>query len=85
MGGLTRASKGKSFIGQSLDINVIDKKMETNTDLWDKAKLTALKVEFLTNYEGLFLYASAIYFATIWGKEVDEKNRAIWKMNKSGK
>ncbi|EYA20503.1 hypothetical protein NXY01_19255 [Bacteroides fragilis] len=43
----------------------------------------ALKVEFLTSREELFLYANAVYSAIMWGREVDEKNRVIQKMDKS--
>ena len=43
----------------------------------------ALRVEFISNIEELHLYADAIYSAIMWGREVDEKNRVIQKMDKS--
>lgn len=51
--------------------------MERNTDCYNQAIRQALKVEFLTNSEELFLYAGAIYSAMMWGRELNEKNRAI--------
>ena len=56
--------------------------MEINQDIWTNAKCAALQVEFLTSLEELFLYASAVYSAIMWGREVDEKNRVIQKMDK---
>ena len=57
--------------------------MERNTDCYNQAIRQALKVEFLTNSEELFLYAGAIYSAMMWGREVDEKNKTIQKMDTS--
>lgn len=59
--------------------------MEINKYLYSKAFDKALKVEFLTNSEELFLYADAIYSAIMWSREVNEKNRVILKKNKSVK
>lgn len=56
--------------------------MEINNYLYSKAFDKALKVEFLTNREELFLYAKAIYSAIMWSREVNEKNRVILKKNK---
>lgn len=42
-------------------------------------------VEFLTSREELFLYAKAIYFAMMWGREVNEKNRVLQEKDKSVK
>lgn len=53
--------------------------MEINKYLYSKALDKALKVEFLTNSEELFLYAGALYSAMMWGKEIDEKIVAIHK------
>lgn len=39
----------------------------------------ALKVEFLASSEEIHLYADALYFAMMWGKEVDQKNKVIWE------
>ena len=59
--------------------------MEINKYLYSKAFDKALKVEFLTNREELFLYAGALYSAMMWGREVDEKNKRIRKLNRSVK
>lgn len=52
---------------------------------YNQAIKMALKVEFLTSREELFLYANAVYSAIMWSREVDEKNRIIMKKNKSVK
>ena len=52
---------------------------------YNQAIKMALKVEFLTRREELFLYANAVYSAIMWSREVDEKNRIIMKKNKSVK
>lgn len=57
--------------------------MSKNEDVWTDAKCAALRVEFLTNREELFLYAEAIYSAIIWGIKINEKNRTIQKQDKS--
>lgn len=57
-----------------------DKSM--NDNFYSKAIKEALKVEFLTNREELFLYAGALYSAMMWSREVNEKNRVILKKNK---
>ena len=51
--------------------------MSRNENVWTDAKCAALRVEFLTSREELFLYAKAIYFAMMWGREVNEKNRVL--------
>ena len=56
--------------------------MEINKYLYSKAFDKALKVEFLTNRDELFLYAGALYSAMMWSREVNEKNRVILKKNK---
>lgn len=38
---------------------------------------SALKVKFLATSEELSLYAGAIYSAIMWGRGIDEKNKAI--------
>ena len=43
----------------------------------------ALKVEFLSTSEELHSYAGALFSAMMWGKEVDEKNKAILKKDNS--
>ena len=50
---------------------------------YNQANKMALKVEFLTCRQELFIYAYAVYSAIMWGREVDEKNRVIQKMDKS--
>lgn len=59
--------------------------MKRNEEIWTDARCAALRVEFLTSREELFLYAGALYSAIMWGKEVNEKNRVILKKNKSVK
>lgn len=58
--------------------------MERKNDYSQAVKM-ALKVEFLANSEELFLYAGALYSAMIWGREVDEENKKIRKLNRSVK
>lgn len=59
--------------------------MEKDETVWTDAKCAALRVEFLTSREELFLYAKAIYSAMMWGREVNEKNRVIQEKDKSVK
>ena len=59
--------------------------MSRNENVWTDAKCAALRVEFLTSREELFLYAKAIYFAMMWGREVNEKNRVLQEKGKSVK
>lgn len=59
--------------------------MERDKDAWTDAKCVALRVEFLTSLEELFLYANAIYSAIMWGRKVGEKNKTIQKKDKSVK
>lgn len=59
--------------------------MSRNENIWTDAKCAALRVEFLTSREELFLYAKAIYFAMMWGREVNEKNRVLQEKDKSVK
>lgn len=56
-----------------------------NDNLYSKAIKEALKVEFLANSEELFLYASALYSAMMWGRGIDEKNKAIRERDQSVK
>ena len=46
--------------------------MNRNENVWTDAKCA-------------FLYAKAIYSAMMWGREVNEKNRAIQEKDKSVK
>ena len=59
--------------------------MSRNENVWTDAKCAALRVEFLTSREELFLYAKALYFAMMWGREVNEKNRVLQEKDKSVK
>lgn len=59
--------------------------MEINKYLYGKAFDKALKVEFLTNREELFLYAGALYSAMMWGRGIDEKDETIQRKDKSVK
>ena len=59
--------------------------MSRNENVWTDAKCAALRVEFLPSREELFLYAKAIYFAMMWGREVNEKNRVLQEKDKSVK
>lgn len=59
--------------------------MEKDETVWTDAKCAALRVEFLTSREELFLYAKAIYSAMIWGREVNEQNQIIQEKNNSEK
>jgi len=48
--------------------------MKINKYLYGKAFDKALKVEFLTSCEELFLYVGALYSAMMWGQDIDKKN-----------
>lgn len=52
--------------------------MKINKYLYGKAFDKALKVEFLTSCEELFLYAGALYSAMMWGQDIDKKTMAIY-------
>lgn len=56
--------------------------MKINNYLYSKAFDKALKVEFLTSREELFLYAGTLYSAMMWGKEIDEKNSGYTQTDK---
>lgn len=51
-------------------------------NLYAEAMKKALKVDFISNSEELRLYATSIYNASIWSREVERKNRAILKRNR---
>ena len=53
-----------------------------DNDLLTDSIKSALKVEFLTSSEELFLYAGALYSAMMWGKEIDEKNSGYTQTDK---
>lgn len=59
--------------------------MEKEKTILNDAKSAAIRVEFLTTKEELFLYAGAIYSAMKWGRSIDEKNRTIRGRDKSVK
>lgn len=50
-----------------------------NQGLYAESLKAALKVDFLTSSEELRLYATSIYNAVMWGREVDRENRYILK------
>lgn len=55
--------------------------MEKDIDsiLYAESMKVALRVDFLINSEELRLYAVSIYNASIWGKKIDKKNKALKK------
>lgn len=55
--------------------------MDNNIDqnLYAESMKTALQVAFLINSEELRLYATSIYNASIWGKEIDKKKSKLKK------
>ena len=53
-----------------------------NQSMYAESMKKALQVDFLTNSEELRLYATSIYNASIWSREVDKKNKAILKRNR---
>lgn len=59
--------------------------MEKDETVWTDAKCAALRVEFLTSREELFLYAGALYSAMMWGRGIDEKDETIQRKDKSVK
>lgn len=58
--------------------------MDNNIDqnLYAESMQKALQVDFLINSEELKLYTTSIYNASIWGREVDKRNKAILKRNR---
>lgn len=48
-------------------------------DLYAESMQKALQVDFLINSEELRLYATSIYNASIWSREMDKRNKAILK------
>lgn len=51
-------------------------------NLYAEAMKKALRVDFISNSQELRSYAIVIYNASIWGREVDKKNKAILKRNR---
>ncbi|WP_238535036.1 hypothetical protein [Bacteroides finegoldii] len=52
---------------------------DINSILYAESMKVALRVDFLINSEELKLYAVSIYNASIWGKKIDKKNKALKK------
>lgn len=52
-------------------------------NLYDESMKMALRVDFLANSEELRLYATSIYNASIWSREVDKRNKTILKRDRS--
>ena len=59
--------------------------MNINTDAYSLAIKMALRTKFLSSSQELKLYANALYSAMIWGREVDEKHKAIRERDTSVK
>ena len=59
--------------------------MDNNIDqnLYAESMKMALRVDFLANSEELRLYATSIYNASIWSREVDKRNKTIFKRDRS--
>jgi hypothetical protein len=51
-------------------------------DLYAESMQKALQVDFLINSEELRLYATSVYNASIWSREMDKRNKAILKNRK---
>ena len=52
-------------------------------NLYAESMKMALRVDFLANSEELRLYATCIYNASIWSREVDKRNKTILKRDRS--
>ena len=52
-------------------------------NLYAESMKMALRVDFLANSEELRLYATSIYHASIWSREVDKRNKTILKRDRS--
>lgn len=51
-------------------------------NLYAESMKMALQVDFLANSEELRLYATSIYNASIWSREVNKRNKVILKRNR---
>lgn len=56
--------------------------IKIDQELYAESLKAALKVDFLTSSEEIRLYATSIYNASMWGREVDRKNKGILKRNR---
>lgn len=56
--------------------------IKIDQNLYAESLKAALKVDFLTSSEELRLYATSIYNAFVWSREVDRKNGYIQKKNR---
>ena len=52
-------------------------------NLYAESMKMALRVDFLANSEELRLYTASIYNASIWCREVDKRNKTIFKRDRS--
>ena len=52
-------------------------------NLYAESMKMALRVDFLANSEELRLYATSIYNASIWSREVDKRIKTILKRDRS--
>lgn len=66
---------------ESKKITIMDNYIDQN--LYAESMKIALRVDFLANSEELRLYATSIYNASIWSREVDKRNKAILKRNRA--
>lgn len=57
--------------------------MELDNDLYAASLKSALKVDFISNSQELKLYAVSLYNASLWGREVDRRNKVIRERDKS--
>lgn len=56
---------------------------QLDNDLYAEALKKALKVGFISNSQELKQYANALYSAMMWGRGIDEKNKAIRERDQS--
>nr|DAZ44101.1 MAG TPA: hypothetical protein [Caudoviricetes sp.] len=59
--------------------------LKIDQNLYAEAMKKALKVDSLKSSTELKLYTVSIYNAMMWGREVDEENKKIRKLNRSVK
>ena len=59
--------------------------MKTELQIMKEAQYAAVQVSFIDTVEELCMYAGAIFHAMKWGRSIDEKNKAIRRMDNSVK
>lgn len=55
--------------------------MKIDYDLYSQAMKETLRVDFFSSSEELKLYAGALYYAVMWGREIDRKNKEKYTIN----